>query len=240
MMRSHGTGLPREIWNFGKKGDWCYDGQEQCINLRYSLLPYIYSTSWDVSQHDGTFMRALFMDFPLDKKTHDLGTEFLFGKSILVAPVTKYNVQSWEVYLPEGAAWFDYWTNEKILGGTSLNRKVEKSTIPMYIKAGSILPFGPQVQYATEKKWDNLLLKVYPGADGEFTLYEDEFENNNYQKGEYSEIPMTWNEKEQTLIIGERKGKFKGMLTKRQFTVKLISGTEKVLNYSGKAVKVKL
>ncbi len=240
MMRSHGTGLPREIWNFGKKGDWCYDAQEMCINLRYSLLPYIYSTSWNVSQHDGTFMRALFMDFPQDKKTHDLGTEFLFGKSILVAPVTKYDVKSWDVYLPKGADWFDYWTNEKTQGGTTLQRKVEKSTIPMYIKAGSILPYGPQVQYATEKKWDNLLLQLYPGADGEFTLYEDEFENNNYQKGEYSEIPMTWNEKEQTLVIGERKGKFKGMLAKRKFTVKSVSGVEKVVNYSGKALKVKL
>jgi alpha-D-xyloside xylohydrolase len=184
-------------------------------------------------------MRALFMDFPQDKKTHDLGTEFLFGKSILVAPVTKYDVKSWDVYLPQGADWFDYWTNERIQGGTSLQRKVEKSTIPLYIKAGSILPFGPQVQYATEKKWDNLLLKVYPGADGVFTLYEDEFENNNYQKGAYSEIPMTWNEKEQTLVIGERKGKFSGMLAKRKFTVKSVSGVEKAVNYSGKAVKVK-
>ena len=110
----------------------------------------------------------------------------------------------------------------------------------MYIKAGSIVPFGPQVQYATEKKWDNLLLKIYPGADGEFTLYEDEFENNNYQKGEYSEISMTWNDKEQTLIIGERKGKFKGMLAKRNFTVKSIAGVEKVVSYSGKVIKVKL
>jgi alpha-D-xyloside xylohydrolase len=240
MMRSHGTGLPREIWNFGKRGDWCYDAQEQCINLRYSLLPYIYSTSWNVSQHDGTFMRALFMDFSEDKKTHDLGTQFLFGKSIMVAPITKYDVKSWEVYLPKGADWFDYWTNEKVIGGTTLQRVVDKVTIPLYIKAGSIIPFGPQVQYATEKKWDNLLVKIYPGADGTFTLYEDEFENNNYQKGQYSEILMTWNEKEQALTIGECKGKYKGMLSKRQFTVKTIAGAEKVVNYSGKSIKVKL
>ena len=240
MMRSHGTGLPREIWNFGKKGDWCYDGQEQLINLRYSLLPYIYSTSWNVSEHDGTFMRALFMDFPEDKKTHDLGTQFLFGKSIMVVPITKYDAKSWEVYLPKGADWFDYWTNEKVVGGTTINRVVDKVTFPLYIKAGSIMPFGPQVQYATEKKWDNLLLKIYPGADGTFTLYEDEFENNNYQKGFYSEIPMTWNEKEQTLTIGERKGKYKGMLAKRQFTVKTNTGAEKVVSYSGKSINVKM
>jgi alpha-D-xyloside xylohydrolase len=185
-------------------------------------------------------MRALFMDFPEDKKTHYLGTQFLFGKSIMVVPITKYDVKSWEVYLPKGADWFDYWTNEKVVGGTTINRVVDKVTFPLYIKAGSIMPFGPKVQYATEKKWDNLLLKIYPGADGTFTLYEDEFENNNYQKGFYSEIPMTWNEKEQTLTIGECKGKYKGMLTKRKFTVKTVAGAEKVVSYSGKSINVKM
>lgn len=240
MMRSHGTGLPREIWHFGKKGDWCYDAQERYINLRYSLLPYIYSTSWNVSNADESFMRALFMDFPEDKNTHDLGHQFLFGKSILVVPVTKYNVKSWDIYLPKGADWFDYWTNEMKQGGNWVQREIDKTTVPLYVKAGSIVPFGPKVQYATEKKWDNLLLKVYPGSDGTFTLYEDEFDNYNYEKGDYTEIPMAWSEKSQTLTIGERKGKYKGMIMDRKFTIKLVNGTEKVVNYSGEAINVKM
>jgi alpha-D-xyloside xylohydrolase len=158
----------------------------------------------------------------------------------MVVPITKYDVKSWDVYLPKGADWFDYWTNEKLQGGTTIQRKVDKVTFPLYIKAGSIIPFGPAVQYATEKKWDNLLLKIYPGADGTFTLYEDEFENNNYKKGQFSEILMTWNEKDQTLNIGDRKGKYKGMLSKRKFTIKTIAGTEKVVSYSGKSITVKM
>lgn len=239
MMRSHGTGLPREIWHFGKKGDWCYDAQEQCINLRYSLLPYIYSTSWEVSEYDGTFMRALFMDFPEDKRTHNISHQFLFGKSILFAPITKYNVSSWNIYLPKGTIWYDYWTNEKKEGGVTVDRPVDKTTIPMYIKAGSIIPFGPKVQYATEKKWDNLVLILYPGANGSFTLYEDEFENNNYKKGAYTEIPMIWNDKEQTLIIGTRKGNYKGMLKERKFTLRTVVGVEKIVSYSGQTIKIK-
>ena len=122
MMRSHGTELPREIWNFGKRGEWCFDAQEKMINLRYRLLPYIYSTSWDVSHNDGTFMRPLVMDFAADSKTHEVGGEFLFGRSLLVAPVTRPEVTEWSVYLPQGADWWDFWSNEKQQGGQTLNR----------------------------------------------------------------------------------------------------------------------
>lgn len=239
MMRSHGTGLPREIWRFGEKGDWCFDAQEKCINLRYALLPYIYSTSWNVSKYDGTFMRALFMDFPEDKNTHNLGSQFLFGKSIMVVPVTKYNVDSWKIYLPQGVQWYDYWTNEIKEGGEYITRNVDKATIPLYIKAGSIIPFGPKVQYSTQKKWDNLTVKVYPGKDGDFILYEDEFDNYNYENGYYTEIKFSWNDDEKTLVIGDRSGKYKGMISKRKFTVELPTGEKKVVSYSGKKKEVK-
>ena len=182
MMRSHGTELPREIWNFGKRGEWCFDAQEKMINLRYRLLPYIYSTSWDVSHNDGTFMRPLVMDFAADSKTHEVGGEFLFGRSLLVAPVTRPEVTEWSVYLPQGADWWDFWSNEKQQGGQTLNRCVSKEILPVYVKAGSILPFGPKVQYSAEKNWDNLEIRIYPGADGTFTLYEDENDNYNYEK----------------------------------------------------------
>lgn len=250
MMRSHGTELPREIWNFGKRGEWCFDAQEKMINLRYRLLPYIYSTSWDVSHNDGTFMRALVMDFPSDKKTHDLGGEYMFGRSVLVAPVTKPDVAEWKVYLPEGTAWWDFWTNEKQQGGQTVNRAVTKDILPLYIKAGSILPFGPKVQYSTEKNWDNLEIRVYPGADGTFTLYEDENDNYNYEKGAYATITFRWDDAARCLTIENREGNFPGMLQNRKFKVILAgpkSGTGdqpmkggKTVNYTGKKTSVKL
>lgn len=250
MMRSHGTELPREIWNFGKRGEWCFDAQEKMINLRYRLLPYIYSTSWDVSHNDGTFMRALVMDFPSDKKTHDLGGEYMFGRSVLVTPVTKPGVTEWQVYLPEGTAWWDFWTNEKQQGGRTVNRAVTKDILPLYIKAGSILPFGPKVQYSTEKNWDNLEIRVYPGADGTFTLYEDENDNYNYEDGAYATITFRWDDAARRLTIENREGSFPGMLQNRKFKV-ILAGPEsgagdqpmkggKTVNYTGKKTSVKL
>lgn len=241
MMRSHGTDIPREIWNFGKKGDWCYDGQEKFINLRYRLLPYIYGTQWDVTKNSGTFMRALLMDFSADPKTKELSNEFLFGRNLLVAPITKGGATEWSVYLPKGADWYDFWTNEKINGGTNVTKATPKDIIPLYVKAGTILPWGPKVQYSTEKSWKSLEIKLYPGANAQFTLYEDEFDNYNYEQGAYSEIPMTWDEATRTLTIGTRKGSYKGMSTKRSFTIKIQGDHKKnrTISYNGKAVSVR-
>jgi len=182
MMRSHGEGSPREIYQFGKKGDKVYDSDEKYINLRYSLIPYIYSTSWDVTTNNSTFMRALVMDFANDNNVLDINDEYMFGKSILVCPVTvaMYSkdskedfstIQSKEIYLPKGSEWFDFWTGEKQTGGQKISKETPLDIIPLYVKAGSILPFGPKVQYATEKKWDNLEIRVYEGADGEFCIF---------------------------------------------------------------------
>ncbi|MDE6325128.1 MAG: xylosidase, partial [Duncaniella sp.] len=124
MMRSHGTEVPREIWNFGKRGDKCFDAQEKMIKLRYRLLPYIYSTSWDVSANDGTFMRPLLMDFASDSKVYEIGGQYLFGRSMMVSPVTQPGVDKWEVYLPEGKTWWDFWSNTTHDGGTTVNRAV--------------------------------------------------------------------------------------------------------------------
>lgn len=274
MMRSHGTDVPREIYQFGNKGDVVYDAIEKFIKFRYSMLPYIYSTSWDVSKNNSSFLRALSMDFSSDKKTWDVNNEYLFGKSFLVVPIlnpqytpekivkTDEN-EGWDktdaskkenslsdidftqnktvkVYLPTGSDWFDFWTNEKFNGGQEIQKNVNLQSIPLYVKAGSIIPFGSDVQYATEKKWDNLTLKIYPGADADFVLYEDEFDNYNYEKGDYTEIPFHWNEKSKTLTINSRKGNFKGMIDKRNFTVILPNGQQKTVNYLGKMIRVKL
>jgi len=242
MMRSHGADAPREIYQFGQRGDSVYDVIEKYINLRYSLLPYIYSVSRDVSAHQSSMMRALVMDFATDKKVRDIGDEFMFGKSILVHPVTG-PVHAAEVYLPEGASWYDFWTGEKLAGGQGVSRAAPLDLIPVYVRAGSVLPLGPRVQYATEKKWDSLVIRVYPGADGDFTLYEDENDNYNYEKGAYSEIRFHWDDKKRVLTIGERKGGFAGMLTKRRFSIVVMdadrglqssSGEPRSVEYEGK------
>ena len=273
MMRSHGTDVAREIYQFGKKGEPVFDAIDKFINLRYSLLPYIYSVSWDVTANQSTFMRALFMDFVNDKKAWNINNEFMFGKSILVAPVVKpqytpetivkvneqsgWNKQdekaggtettvdfsvekSTNVYLPSGTSWYDFWTNEKFNGGQEITKKTTIDIMPLYIKAGAILPIGPKVQYAAEKKWDNLEIRIYPGADGSFVLYEDEFDNYNYEKGKYTEIEFLWNDEAKKVTISNRKGSYQGMLQNRKFTFLLPSGIRKSISYNGKKIEVKL
>jgi len=160
-------------------------------------------------------------------------------------------VKSTKVYLPKGTSWYDFWTNEKIIGGQEITKATTIDEIPLYIKSGSIIPFGPQVQYATEKKWDNLEIRVYPGADGEFTLYEDENDNYNYEKGAYSTITFKWNDKTRTLTIGKRRGSFNGMLKNRKFNIVIVTDGKqfrenpttnfnKTLSYDGKEKIVKL
>ncbi|GGE41895.1 xylosidase [Pedobacter psychrotolerans] len=272
MMRSHGTDVPREIYQFGKKGEPIYDAIDKFINLRYTLLPYIYSTSWAVTAKQSTFMRALFMDFVDDKKVWDINNEYMFGQSILVAPVVKAQYtpetivkvnensgwnkkegkesdqkaaidftaeKSSKVYLPAGTLWYDFWTNEQLKGGQELIKKTTIDIIPLYIKAGAIIPMGPKVQYATQQKWDNLEVKVYPGANGSFILYEDELDNYNYEKGAYTEIEFNWNDAAKKLTIANRKGSYKGMLQNRKFAILLPSGAKKNVTYTGKKIEVK-
>jgi alpha-D-xyloside xylohydrolase len=261
MMRSHGADAPREIYQFGKKGDKVYDAIEKYINLRYIMLPYIYSTSWNVTANQSSMMRALVMDFSNDKLALDINDEYMFGKSILVCPVTEpmyskntqedfSTTKSTELYLPKGADWIDFWTGEKHSGGQTISKETPLDIMPLYIRAGSILPVGPKVQYALEKKWDNLEIRVYEGANGEFSLYEDENDNYNYEKGVYSTITFTWNNGKKELTINDRKGSFPGMLSDRKFNVVIVDKnkgtgmgtgkTYKEVAYSGKKVIVRL
>ncbi|HVO72936.1 MAG TPA: TIM-barrel domain-containing protein [Ignavibacteriaceae bacterium] len=270
MMRSHGTDAPREIYQFGKKGEKIYDAIEKTINLRYLLLPYIYSTSWDVTANQSSMMRALVMDFAEDKKALNINDQYMFGKSLLVCPVTKpmYSkkiingndtslvsdfsaVKNEEVYLPKEAEWYDFWTGEKYNGGQIINKASPIDIIPLFVKAGSIVPIGPEVQYATEKTWDSLELRIYEGADGKFTLYEDENDNYNYEKGIYSTITFIWNDAGKILTIGERKGSFPGMLEDRKFNIvrvarnkgtgmKTVNKFDREVIYTGKKIAVKM
>lgn len=264
MMRSHGADAPREIYQFGKKGDRAYDAIEKYINLRYRLLPYIYSTSWDVTANHSSMMRALVMNFAKDRNALDINDEFMFGKSLLVAPVTRplyvkpvangrdtamaedfSTVKSKELYLPAGTDWYDFWTGEKLAGGQKINKETPFDIIPLYVKAGAIIPVGPRVQYAAEKKWDSLEIRIYPGANGKFVLYEDENDNYNYEKGVYSTITFSWDDARKKLTISDRTGAFPGMLTERKLNIIMAASEKaigedvadkpgKLISYSGK------
>jgi len=251
IMRSHGSATDRAIYQFGKEGESYYDIIARYINLRYALLPYIYSTARKVHADDYSFMRAMGIAYPQDSKTHTLKDQFMFGSNMLVAPVVKSDAQSRKVYLPKGNDWTDIWTGEKHSGGTNVEREVNLATMPLYVPQGTIMPWGPKVQYSSQSNWDNLEIRIYPGADGHFTLYEDERDNYNYENGKFSEITFEWNDAEQTLTIGDRKGDYEGMLQERNFHIVLVD-KEKLMGlginqstryscdvkYSGSSVKV--
>lgn len=268
IMRSHNSSpVAVEIYQFGDKGDWAYDALEKYTHLRYRLLPYLYSTTWEVTNKAGSIIRPLVMDFPKDKKVLDMDTEYMFGRSFLVRPVTdslytwqdkKQNgyqknmrkIEKTDVYLPEGSNWFDFWTGAKLAGAQTIQREVPIDIMPVYIRAGSIIPWGPAVQYATEKSWDDLEIRVYPGANATFILYEDENDNYNYEKGVYSTITFRWDDSNRTLHISDREGRYPGMLEKRKFKVVLVNHRSgegdkplkggKMVNYTGTAIEVKL
>ncbi|MBR5391384.1 MAG: DUF5110 domain-containing protein [Prevotella sp.] len=271
VFRSHGADAPREIWQFGKKGEPVYDAIEKMIRLRYRLIPYLYSTAWQVTSNNESYLRPLFSDFAADKKVWDMTDEFMFGRSILACPILdpQYTEEKiirtnamtgWDrqsavdnsqltvdftsmktatKYLPKGTDWYDFSTGKRYKGGQMVKLTTSLQDVPMFVRAGSIVPLGPVMQYVGEKTWDNLEIRVYPGADGQFTLYEDEGDSYNYEKGVYSTITFQWNDRTRTLTIGARQGSYPGMLQKRQFTLVLPDGTTKTVSYDGTEVVVK-
>ena len=274
MMRSHGTEVYRELYHYGQAGEPVYDALLAAVRLRYELLPYIYSTSWQVSAHDDSFMRALVMDYRDDHAVWDNDREFLFGHSLLVAPVldalytpetvndtdemsgwnqdgrkSLYNdnfqadwtaPKTYEVYLPKGNGWYDYWTNERLAGGQTIEADGTLMHCPLYVKEGTILPLcRKEVDHADIRDWQTLELRVYPGQDATFTLYEDEGDNYNYEQGCYSTIGLRWNDRSRTLTIDTRKGSFDGMLGDRTFVIWTPQG-QRTVEYRGKKMSVKL
>ena len=272
VFRSHGADAPREIWQFGKKGEPVYDAIEKSIRLRYRFIPYLYSTAWQVTSHNESYLRPLFSDFASDKRVWDMTDEFMFGRSILAAPIVEAQyteekiikedaMTGWDrkemnsddemkvdftgskatrKYLPKGTDWYDFWTGNRMKGGQFVTFQTTFDRVPMFVRAGSILPFGPEMQYVGEKAWDNLELRVYPGADATFTLYEDEGDNYNYERGVYSTINFEWSDRSRTVTIGQRKGSYPGMLQSRKFTIVLPDGTSSVIEYQGEEVTCKL
>jgi len=245
---SSGTNAPgREFYRFDEKTRAI---MRTYLNLRYRLMPYLYSVAWQVTSNGTTFMRPLVMDFPKDSKALGIGNQYLFGPAIMVTPVTTAEATTQSVYLPgTSAAWYDFWTGASIRGGQSVEAAAPVETLPLFVKPGSIIPMGPFLQYSSEKPADPIELRVYRGADGKFTLYEDEGDNYDYEKGKFATIPITWNEGRQFLTIGKRIGSFPGMLKERTFNVVWVSDhhgagvpvTEKpdaVVHYTGKQISV--
>jgi alpha-D-xyloside xylohydrolase len=221
IFRSHGTDISREIWRFGEPGSWAYDALLKFDNLRYRLMPYIYSIAWKVTHEGYTMMRGLAMDFGHDLHIFEIADQFMFGPAILVNPVTKPKSTFRQIYLPLDSNWYNFWTGKKYSGGQTLTVPTPIDEIPLYVRAGSILPIGPAIQYATESS-DPIEIRIYPGADGWFTLYEDECDNYNYEKGIYSTIDFKWIDKNHQLIIDDRKGKFPDMLQQRKFHIIIV------------------
>jgi len=222
LYRSHGQFPYREPWNIAPEGHPAYESIVYYDRLRYRLMPYIYTMAGMTHFNDYTIMRPLIMDFQNDKNVVNISNQFMFGSAFMVCPVYQYEARKREVYLPAGTNWYDFYTGKQLLGGQTLQADAPYGRIPLFIPEGAIVPVGPEIQYTDQKPADHVVLYVYKGRDGSFTLYEDEGINYNYEKGHYSAISFNYNQKNQTLTIGERKGDFKGMLKDRKFKIVIV------------------
>lgn len=248
IFRVHGTRFnpnENELWSYGPEAQKILTSFDR---LRYRLLPYIYSVAWKTTSEGYTMMRPLVMDFRTDVRAQNVGDQFLFGPALLVNPVTEPDARTRHLYLPK-AAWYDFWTGAAAEGGRAIDAPTSIDRIPVYVRAGSIVPMGPDLEYSTEKPADPIELRVYRGADGAFTLYEDENDNYNYEKGVHATIPFLWDDARKTLTIGDRIGQFPGMLATRTFRVVFVGENhgmgiapsetaDKVVQYSGKQVTI--
>ena len=247
ILRVHGTRdtNQNELWSYGSEAQKILMAFD---NLRYRLLPYIYSLAWMTTGEAYTPMRALVMDFRTDPRAAAVGDEFMFGPAILVNPVTEPGVSTRRVYLPQ-AKWYDFWTGTSIEGPRTMEAAAPTDRLPLYVRAGSILPMGPQIEWSTQKPADPIELRIYRGADGDYTLYEDENDNYNYEKGAYATIPFHWDDAKNVLTIGNRNGQFPGMLRSREFQIVFVAenhGTgiapeqkpDKVVKYSGNEIAI--
>jgi alpha-D-xyloside xylohydrolase len=212
-------------------------------------MPYIYSLAGAAYHDNYTIMRGLAMDFAKDTAVLNIGDQYMFGSSLLINPVYNYKQRNRELYLPKCAGWYDLCTGKYYSGAQKINADAPYERMPVYVKAGSIIPFGPELQYTSEKPADVITLNVYTGTDASFNLYEDEGTNYNYEKGAFSIIPIKYNEATKTITIGDRKGSFNGMLQKRIFRINIISpnnakyldfdGGDKEVTYEGKKITIK-
>jgi alpha-D-xyloside xylohydrolase len=245
IFRSHGHRPQNEIWSYSRVEPILI----QYDKLRYRLMPYIYSLAWKVSDQDYTIQRPLVMDWRSDQKTWNIGDQFMFGPALLVNPVLRANATSRRIYLPAAAAWYDFWTGESVRGSQEIEAEAPLERLPLYVRAGSIIPLGPEIEYAAQDPEGPLELRIYRGADGNFDLYEDAGDGYAYEKGQHSIIPVRWNDSAGMLTIGERAGSFPGLVSKREFRIIFVkkdhgigagvsSEADRIVTYSGQQVQV--
>ena len=240
LMRVHGYQTDTEFWRFGPQVE---NVARTYLDLRYRMFPYLYSEAAAVTGKGSTLLRPLVMDFADDQKALAQNYEFMFGHEMLVAPVTTPSTEQMTVYLPRTPhGWFNFWTGEHVAGGSSLVTEAKLDRIPVFISAGSILPLGPTEQYISQKPASSLELRVYPGADATFDLYEDEGTNYNYEHGASSSIKLRWDNARHELTIGKREGSFPGMLTNREFRIQLIGSPagQQIVKYQGGELHIAL
>jgi alpha-D-xyloside xylohydrolase len=250
LFRSHGQFPLREIYNMAPENHPTFKSMVYYTKLRYRLMPYIYTLASKTFFDDYTIMRALVMDYTVDKNVFNISDQYMFGPSLMVAPVHQYKARAREVYLPQNTGWYDFYTGVYYQGGQTIQAQAPVEQIPLFVKEGAIIPYGPEIQYTAQKSDAPVTILVYTGKDGSFNLYEDEGLNYNYEKGKYAVIPMSYNEATQTLIIGERKGGFEGMAASRQFRIVWMGKNKpvkhdleisggKVVDYNGSQLVIK-
>lgn len=251
LYRTHGQWPLREVWNIAPDNHPAYQTIVYYDKLRYRMMPYLYSMAGWVHFNDYTMMRGLAMDFASDENVLNIGDQWMFGPAFMACPVGEYKARTRDVYFPKQCGWYDLYTGKHIAGGQTVTVDAPYEKIPVFVREGAIIPWGPELQWSDEKQADVINLYVYAGADGKFQLYEDENTNYNYEKGKYATIDIAYNDAQKTVTFGARKGSFDGMLQKRTFNVVLIKADApqelnlenpkgKKVNYSGKAVTVKL
>jgi alpha-D-xyloside xylohydrolase len=251
LLRVHGESPKREMWELGGESHPAYKAELKFDRIRYRLLPYLYSIAGAVTHEGGTMMRPLVMDFRTDRKALDVSDQYLFGPAFLVSPVITYKARSRSVYLPVAPAWYDFWSGATVAGGKTIDVPAPYDSMPIHVRAGSIVPTGPEIAYTDEKPADPITLWVYAGANGDFALYEDDGVSYGYERGASARVPIHWNDAARTLTIGKREGAFPGMQKERTFEVVLVSKgkpvgfsftpkSDKTVRYDGAALDVKL
>ncbi|WP_232367568.1 TIM-barrel domain-containing protein [Alteromonas pelagimontana] len=251
LFRSHGQNPYREIYNIADEGSKAYDSMVYYTKLRYRLMPYIYSEAGKQYHQDDTLMRGLIMDFPEDKSVRDINNQYMFGPAFLVNPVDKEGATAREVYLPEGTKWYDFYTGKSFDGGQTVSADAPLERMPLFVRAGSIVPTGPAIQTVYEKPDAPILLTIYAGADGNYSFYEDDGKSYDYEKGEFSFTPIRYDDSNKRLVIGARQGQFPEQNKTRKFRVRLIRGEqqdaanldvkpEHSISYKGEEVIVQL
>jgi len=247
IFRSHGENISREIFEMSPQGSPTYRSMVWYDRLRYRLMPYIYTLGADTYFNDDTIMRALVMDFAADRKTWEIGDEYLFGPAFLAAPVTTYKARGRKVYLPAGTSWYDFYTGKNVAGGQTISANAPYERMPLFVRAGSIIPTGPAIQSTSEQAKGPVTLNVYTGANGKFSLYEDDGVSRQYLKGQYSRIPLSYDEAAKSLTIGRRQGSWPGMMAKRTIRIRWIrpgrlldlDAADQVVTYRGAHITIR-